>query len=87
MSGQNGHLQPDDDLDDEDEPWIESIGAKWAMDGASTLAEAARLLRAHADWLEALQREGWELIAPIDDDHGFIANSDPTKRLTVPIDL
>jgi hypothetical protein len=63
-------LQADEgDFDPEHE---DIIRAKWSMDGAETLREAAAKLRAYADELERLEREGWHLMQPIDDDYGFI---------------
>ena len=50
----------------------EVIRAKWIMDGAKTLTEAAQRLREEADRLEKLQADGWELTTPVEDDYGFI---------------
>jgi hypothetical protein len=47
------------------------LRAKWAMDGAETLAEAAHLLRLFADELDALADAGFHLMGPVDDDYGF----------------
>lgn len=47
------------------------LRAKWTMDGAESLAEAADLLRMFADELEALEAAGFHLMAPIEHDHGF----------------
>ena len=47
------------------------IRAKWSLDGATTLAEAAEMARELAENLETLEREGWQLDAPIQDDWGF----------------
>jgi len=62
-------LEADDEFDAENE---DVIRAKWSMDGAETLSEAAMKLRAYADELERLEREGWHLMQPIEDDYGFI---------------
>ena len=81
-------MAEDGDRDDEDEVdgWpVETIRAKWTMDGATTLAEAAVKLRQYADYLERLSGDGWELTQPVDDDYGWIENDDRTKRLSVPI--
>lgn len=43
----------------------EVIRAKWAMDGAATLSEAAGKLREFADSLEKLEAEGWQLTQPV----------------------
>ena len=50
----------------------EPLRAKWVMDGAATLAEAAAKLRAEADRIEQLGKDGWTLQGPIDDDWGFL---------------
>ncbi len=60
------------------------LRAKWAMDGAETLAEAAQLLRIFADELDALADAGFHLMGPIDDDYGFAHRADtggPDERL------
>jgi hypothetical protein len=80
----NGPIPGQDDEED-DGPPLESIRAKWSMDGAATLAEAAAKLRGYADYLEELKRDGWELTGPVADDYGFIANDDPEKRLSTAI--
>lgn len=58
-------------MDKETEP-ADSIRAKWAMDGATTLSEAAGKLRELAHQLELLEQEGWQLTGPVEDDYGFI---------------
>jgi hypothetical protein len=50
----------------------EPLRAKWVMDGATTLTEAAAMLRAEADRIEQLGKDGWTLEGPIDDDWGFL---------------
>ena len=57
----------EDELDDD-----EIIRAKWVMDGASTLPEAAAQLREYADQLDRLHGEGFRLRGKIDDDYGYI---------------
>jgi hypothetical protein len=52
------------------------IRAKWTMDGAQTLAEAAKRVRAFADEIEDLAREGFELGAPVEDDYAFLVRPD-----------
>jgi hypothetical protein len=59
-----------DDEEEFDEPEI--IRAKWTMDGATTLAGAAAMLRAFADELDRKHAEGWTLRQPVDDDYGFL---------------
>jgi hypothetical protein len=61
----------DIDVTDEDEaPNI--IRAKWTIDGATTLAEAAAKLRQFADELDQKHAEGWTLEQPVEDDYGFL---------------
>jgi hypothetical protein len=64
----------DEDFEDdfEDPEHNEVIRAKWMLDGTVTLSEAAGKLRAEADWLEQLERDGWQLERPVEDDYGFI---------------
>ena len=57
----------------------EPLRAKWIMDEATTLAEAAAKLRAEADRLDQLAKDGWTLEGPIDDDWGFLV---PPKSRT-----
>lgn len=68
---------PDVDPDDEDEDDLDNqpdiLRAKWTMDGATTLAEAAEKIRAFAAHIGALITEGYELVeAPVRDDYAFI---------------
>ena len=60
-------IEDDDEYDGSD-----IIRAKWSMDGASTLTEAAHQLRLYASSLEKLESEGWQLTGPVEDDYGFI---------------
>ena len=53
-----------------------TLRAKWSMDGAKTLAEAATMLRAMADDLDKLAAEGWELRAEVADDYGFAVKTE-----------
>lgn len=48
------------------------IRAKWTMDGAKTLEEAARKMESYVEWLRNLKAEGWELEGPVEDDYGFL---------------
>ena len=47
------------------------LRAKWIMDGAESLAEAAEYLRTFAAEIDALAAAGFHLMGPIEDDHGF----------------
>jgi hypothetical protein len=55
------------------------LRGKWAMDGAESLDEAAHMLRAFADELEALASAGFHLMGPIEDDHGFAHRGDEVE--------
>lgn len=48
------------------------LRAKWTMDGATTLAEAAARFRERADEMDDLARAGFELEQPVNDDYAFI---------------
>ena len=61
--------------DDEDAGFDDIIRAKWCMDGAETLGEAASMLRSFAEYLELLESQGWQLKAPVEDDYGFVAQA------------
>ena len=50
----------------------EIIRGKGLFENAATLAEAAGMLRAEADRLDQLAREGWELEQPAYDDYGTL---------------
>ena len=57
----------------------EPLRAKWTMDGATNLAEAAAMLRAEADRIEQLAKDGWTLEGPIEDDWGFLVPPKGTR--------
>jgi hypothetical protein len=59
-------------LEEVDEPIGETIRAKWLMDGATTLEEAAQRLENEAKRLRGLQAAGWRLLDPVKDDYGFL---------------
>src|SRR5438034_1322410 len=48
------------------------IRARWTMDGARTLTDAARRIRDRAETLDHLARAGFELDQPVNDDYAFI---------------
>ena len=61
--------------DDENGPEHDTdniIRAKWAIDGAATLEEAAVKAEAFAERLRGLHAQGWTLAQPVEDDYGFI---------------
>ena len=47
------------------------IRAKWTMDGAQTLTQAADQLRRFADSLDEMEQQGYQLDGPVSDDYGF----------------
>ena len=53
-----------------------TIRAKWIMDGANTLEEAAVKLEQYATYLRSLKADGWELRDGVGDDYGHIFKSD-----------
>ena len=59
----------DEDFDEEDGYFDELIRAKWTIDGATTLAEAAVMAREFADELQRLHNEGYALREPVQDDY------------------
>lgn len=52
------------------------LRAKWTMDGARTLDEAAKQVRALANEIDELSQEGFELGAPVEDDYAFLIRPD-----------
>ena len=52
--------------------WSQTIRAKCLMDGAETLTEAAAKRRVTAEHLEQMERDGWQLSQPIEDDYGYV---------------
>jgi hypothetical protein len=61
----------DEDLGDGTET-ISAIRAKWVIENAATLSEAAAKLRDFADELAQMEREGWQLIGPVTDDFACV---------------
>jgi hypothetical protein len=64
---------PLDDEEEFDEPEI--VIGKYIMDGATTLAEAATMLREVADQLDQKHGEGWTLRQPVDG--GWVILNEP----------
>ena len=56
----------------------EPIHAKSIIDGANTLTEAAQQLRAFADELVDWEKQGWQLIGPVENGSGWL--SQDTER-------
>jgi hypothetical protein len=52
------------------------IRAKWSLDGAKTLTDAAARLRDYAADLEGLATLGFELRDEVEDDYGFVGRPD-----------
>lgn len=50
----------------------EIIRAKWTLDGARTLEEAAQFAENFAAHLRQMAAYGWELTAPVEDDYGHV---------------
>lgn len=48
------------------------VRAKWRMDGAATLPEAAAKLREFADELDRMHTAGYALTGPVEDDYGLL---------------
>jgi hypothetical protein len=62
-------------VDEEEEDYfkdVETIRAKWSMDGATTLDEAIEKLHEFIEVLRQYKRDGFELIETINDDYGFL---------------
>ena len=68
--------------DDVDAGRLASFCVKWVADEAETLTEASLMLRDFAEWLLALELDGWQLVDPVDGGHGIVVNEDPEKRLS-----
>ncbi len=58
------------------------LWAKWSIDGATTLSEAAAALRAVADQYIAMDADGW-LTDPVRDDYGHIRRAPETEAAPV----
>lgn len=67
-------MSQSEDIDVEDE-FDNIIRAKWCMDDAATLKEAAEKVRLFADLIDSLISQGYELTSPVQDDYGFIKRS------------
>jgi hypothetical protein len=56
------------------------INARYTMDGASTLSEAARMLKDYADELIKMEKDGWQLTDEVNDDWGNLYREKPVKN-------
>jgi hypothetical protein len=65
-----------DDEESEDDESDDVIRARWVMDGARTLSQAAGKLEALARELRELEESGWQLAGPVENDHGVIRQVD-----------
>ena len=72
------------DYEEEDEDFeiCETVHCKWVADGATTLTAMAKRLTDFADYLLDIEKDGWQLVCPVDGGHGQIENPDKTKRLS-----
>ena len=61
-------MENEDEFEDENN---DIIRAKWVMDGATTLAEAADRLEGFAKYLRELEVDGKQLTGPVENDYGF----------------
>jgi hypothetical protein len=58
LDDERGDFDEDDQIEEAKEPDDEVVRAKWTMDGATTLHEAAEKLRAFAAYLDELDEQG-----------------------------
>ena len=65
-------------VDEEELPEDDCVRAKWTIDGAKTLAEAAQKAREFADFLQGLHDEGYVLRDEVTDDYGFYYKPEET---------
>jgi hypothetical protein len=60
-----------------DDDRLDVVRARWVLEGTRSLREAAANLRAFAEDLEELEREGWQLVGRIEGDRGVIRRMAP----------
>ena len=68
--------------EDVEEGRLESLCVNCVADEAETLTEASLMLRDFAEWLLALEMDGWQLVDPVDGGHGLLVNEDAEKKLS-----
>jgi hypothetical protein len=61
---------------------LETLCVGGVADEAGTLTEASLMLRDFAEWLLALELDGWQLVDPVDGGHGLLVNEDAEKKLS-----
>ena len=49
-----------------------TVRAKWCMDGATSIEQAAQMLEAHAAYVRGLSKNGWYADGPCHDDHFWL---------------
>ena len=62
-----------------DDDRLDVVRARWVLEGVHSLGEAAMNLRAFAEDLEQLEREGWELVGQMEGDRGVIRRVAPPR--------
>lgn len=53
------------------------ICGKGILDGATTLEQAVEQVLEYRDYLVLLQKRGWKLTGPVQDDHGYLYKEQP----------
>jgi hypothetical protein len=66
--------------EEDEEKMDEIVRAKWTIDGATTLAEAAEMSREFASYLQSLHDSGHVLRHPIEDDYGFFYKKESSEN-------
>jgi hypothetical protein len=56
------------------------IRAKWMFDKAETLDDVIECLYAEIEYYKQLQKDGWELIGPVEDDYGFLEKTNVSTQ-------
>ena len=62
-----------------DDDRLDVVRARWVLEGARSLSEAAANLRAFAADLEELERDGWQLMGQMEGDRGVIRRVAPPR--------
>jgi len=62
-----------------DDDRLDIVRARWVLEGARSLTEAATNLRAFAADLEQLERDGWQLVGEMEGDRGVIRRVAPPR--------